>query len=93
MSLQALTLGSVRLIAKWPSLVPAALSIAMFACAFAAGTVSGVSGSASHLPSTLFGFTAVLSSQALGLEGHPYSGYQSMEEALKRGGMEVNENN
>jgi hypothetical protein len=89
MSLQALTLRSVRFIAKWPSLVPAALSIAMFACAFVAGILSGVSGSASHLPASLYGFTAVLSSQALGLEGHPYSGYQSVEEALKRGGMEA----
>ena len=61
----------------------------MFALAYVAGVTSGVSGAASRLPSTLFGFTAVLSSAIGGLQGSPYQGFKSVEEALKHYGFET----
>jgi hypothetical protein len=77
-----------RITKKLAIITPIVLSLGVFLSAFFAGTTSGLSGTASYLPSTLFGITAVLSSQVHGLVGHPYDGYGTVKESLERSGMD-----
>jgi hypothetical protein len=78
----------VAMISKWTIIIPVVLSGVVFVSAFVAGIASGLSGTASYLPSTLFGVTAVLSSRVYGLAGHPYAGYSTVKESLERSGMD-----
>jgi hypothetical protein len=82
-------LATTKLASRWATLVPISLALAVFVFAFATGIASGVSGAASRLPSTLYSLTAVLSSQFHELQGSPYHGYKSVEDALKHYGFEV----
>lgn len=77
-----------RYVRRWAPLVPIVLSLAMLAIAFAAGVRSGVSGAASTLPISRVGFSAVISSKVHGLEGHPYSAFESVDDALATAGLQ-----
>jgi hypothetical protein len=66
------------------ALAPIVLSAFMLGLAFFTGIASGLAGTASHLYISLIAFTAVISSEADGLKGHPYEGYDAVKSALMK---------
>jgi hypothetical protein len=85
--------ASVKALQRTPSLAPIALSLFMLAAAFVTGIQSGISGTVSHLHISLIGLTSALSFKAHGLTGHPYAGYQSVEDQLMKSGLEATPRN
>jgi hypothetical protein len=66
------------------TLAPIALSAFMLGSAFFTGIASGLAGTAAHLYISLIAFTAVISSEADGLKGHPYEGYDAVKSSLMK---------